>query len=187
MCRLTVTPYEALVPSRRAEPRAKTSKNPDRTSRQTQAGIGHGAPAHRGATIDNPFILVFLWSFARVDSACMSYHMHAQSGWTSGSHLLSLPKLFVRSWHQCQAHACGMHDSHASHNTVCVPPGHQCVMIRMNQLVPNCSERSSVPGARDSGVSEVDWARFSLVRDGLEDLLCTYVTFKDTCMYVCSK
>ena len=22
-----------------------------------------------------------------------------------------------RSWHQCQAHACGMHDSHASHNT----------------------------------------------------------------------
>ena len=23
-----------------------------------------------------------------------------------------------RSWHQCQAHACGMHDSHASHNSL---------------------------------------------------------------------
>ena len=29
-----------------------------------------------------------------------------------------------RSWHQCQAHACGMHSSHASHNSTaldCVP------------------------------------------------------------------
>ena len=34
-------------------------------------------------------------------------------------HLYVLPTIHhrSRSWHQCQAHACGMHDSHASHNT----------------------------------------------------------------------
>ena len=33
-------------------------------------------------------------------------------------HLYVLPTIHhrSRSWHQCQAHACGMHDSHASHN-----------------------------------------------------------------------
>ena len=34
-------------------------------------------------------------------------------------HLYLLPTIHhrSRSWHQCQAHACGMHDSHAYHNT----------------------------------------------------------------------
>ena len=39
--------------------------------------------------------------------------------YTCVQHLYVLPAIHhrSRSWHQCQAHACGMHDSHAPHNT----------------------------------------------------------------------